>query len=216
VSTWGVTSFWTLSATLFYGLHLSCNNTNPSTVLACHCQLVICAPFTNKLFRKVRVEVLTVVEMSMLFFWVMTPCGLADSYQRFGETQAYSLHLHSPEDGDSMFLRNVGNCLQVHTGQIINSWSRVILEKLSKLRSASKEIPRFLWKRTINYRVRKSPPLILKLSHMNPIHTFQSYFPQIHFYFNLPSASRSSEWPLLFRICNKTLVRISRLPMRTT
>jgi hypothetical protein len=66
-----------------------------------------------------------------MFFWVVTPCGLVGRYQRFGET--YWLHLQprrwrhyvspkrsrlkmetvrffetfSPEDGDSMFLRNV-------------------------------------------------------------------------------------------------------------
>jgi hypothetical protein len=33
-----------------------------------------------------RFEVLTAVKMSMLFFWVVTPCGLVGRYQRFGET----------------------------------------------------------------------------------------------------------------------------------
>jgi hypothetical protein len=37
----------------------------------------------------------------MLAFRVVTPCGLVDRF--------------SPEDGDSMFLRNVGVYLQVHT-----------------------------------------------------------------------------------------------------
>jgi hypothetical protein len=44
----------------------------------------------------VRFEVLTVVKMMMLF-WVVTPCRLR------------------AEDGDSMFLRNDGIYLQVHT-----------------------------------------------------------------------------------------------------
>jgi hypothetical protein len=35
--------------------------------------------------------------MSMLVFWVVTPCGLVGRYQRFGET----------EDGGSRFLRNI-------------------------------------------------------------------------------------------------------------
>jgi hypothetical protein len=42
-----------------------------------------------------RFEVLTAVRMTMLFFWVVTPC--------------------SPEDGNSMFLRNVGIYLRVYT-----------------------------------------------------------------------------------------------------
>jgi hypothetical protein len=36
-------------------------------------------------------EVLTAVKMSMLFFWIVTSCGLAGRYQRFGGT--YFLHL---------------------------------------------------------------------------------------------------------------------------
>jgi hypothetical protein len=39
----------------------------------------------------VKSEVLTAVKMSMLFFWVITPCGLASRYQRFGGT--YCVHL---------------------------------------------------------------------------------------------------------------------------
>jgi hypothetical protein len=38
-----------------------------------------------------RFEVLTAMKKSMLFFWVVTPCGLAGRYQRFGQT--YYLHL---------------------------------------------------------------------------------------------------------------------------
>jgi hypothetical protein len=33
-----------------------------------------------------RCKVLTEVKLSVLFFWVLTPCGLLDSYQRFGES----------------------------------------------------------------------------------------------------------------------------------
>jgi hypothetical protein len=48
----------------------------------------------------------------MLVLWVVTPCGLVGGYKLFGGT--YYLH-SSPEDGGSMFLRNVGICLQVTT-----------------------------------------------------------------------------------------------------
>jgi hypothetical protein len=66
-------------------------------------------------------EVLTAVKMSTLSFWVVTPCGLVCRYQRFGAT--YCLHLQgwshfsvfSPEDGDSMLLRNVGIYIRVRT-----------------------------------------------------------------------------------------------------
>jgi hypothetical protein len=44
-----------------------------------------------------RSEVIAEVKMSMLFLWVATPCRL------------------NPEDGDSMFLRNVGKYLGVYT-----------------------------------------------------------------------------------------------------
>jgi hypothetical protein len=49
-------------------------------------------------------EVLTSVNMSVLVFWVVTPCGLLSRYQRFGGT--YCLHLQGP--GGRMFIRNVG------------------------------------------------------------------------------------------------------------
>jgi hypothetical protein len=39
----------------------------------------------------VRFEVLTAVKMSMLVFWVVTPCGLVRRYQRFGETYCLQL-----------------------------------------------------------------------------------------------------------------------------
>jgi hypothetical protein len=39
-----------------------------------------------------RSEVLTEVKMSMLVFWVVTPCGLVDRYQHFGNVANY-LHV---------------------------------------------------------------------------------------------------------------------------
>jgi hypothetical protein len=35
--------------------------------------------------RNMRYEVVTVVRMTMLFFWIETPCRLVGRYQRFGE-----------------------------------------------------------------------------------------------------------------------------------
>jgi hypothetical protein len=54
-----------------------------------------------------RFEVLTEVKLPMLVFWVVTPCGKVDRYQHFGG--------FNPEDGGSVFLRNVDIYLQVYT-----------------------------------------------------------------------------------------------------
>jgi hypothetical protein len=53
----------------------------------------------------VRFEVLTAVRMTMLFFRVVTTCRVVGTYR---------LHLQA-EDGDSMFLRNVGMYLRIYT-----------------------------------------------------------------------------------------------------
>jgi hypothetical protein len=57
-------------------------------------------------------EVFTALKMSMLVFCVVTTCGLVHKYHSFGGI--YCLHF-SPEDGGSMFLRNVAIDLRVHT-----------------------------------------------------------------------------------------------------
>jgi hypothetical protein len=46
-----------------------------------------------------RFEVLVVVKMTVLFFWVVTPCGLLGRYSILAE------------DGDSIILQNIGICL---------------------------------------------------------------------------------------------------------
>jgi hypothetical protein len=54
----------------------------------------------------VRFEVLTVVRMTMLFFWIVTPCRLIDRHQRFEEI----VSIFRAEDGDSQiptFWRNI-------------------------------------------------------------------------------------------------------------
>jgi hypothetical protein len=77
----------------------------------------------------------------VMFFWVLAPCKLVSRCQRFGET--YCLHLQdgsleygdclksedfSPEDGDSIFLRNFGIYLQIYTLQKLRTTtSRAIM-----------------------------------------------------------------------------------------
>jgi hypothetical protein len=67
-----------------------------------------------------RFEVLTAASMKMAVFWVIAPCSLVEVYQYFRGTCCLHHHGSSPfsfgaENGDSMFLWNVGIYLQVHT-----------------------------------------------------------------------------------------------------
>jgi hypothetical protein len=76
----------------------------------------------------VRFEVFVVVRMLLLlffffffFFWVLVPCRLVGRCQMFGET-------YCPEDGDGMFLRNVGIYLWVYLApKLRTSSSKLVL-----------------------------------------------------------------------------------------
>jgi hypothetical protein len=72
----------------------------------------LCCYSFSRFFHLMRFEVPNAVKISMLVFWVVTPCGLAGRYKHFEE---YTISNLSPEDGDNMFLRNVDLDLQVHT-----------------------------------------------------------------------------------------------------
>jgi hypothetical protein len=78
------------------------------------------------------------VKMSMLFFWVVTPCGLVGRYKRFGGT--YCLHLQgkylptSPHWGEYLYLRGMKrrdagqtcimrSCINCTIQQILLGWS---------------------------------------------------------------------------------------------
>jgi hypothetical protein len=46
----------------------------------------LCGTWRNGRIALGRYEVLTAVRISMLVFWVITPCALVARYQHFGET----------------------------------------------------------------------------------------------------------------------------------
>jgi hypothetical protein len=57
---------------------------------------------------------------------------------------------------------------------------------------------RLLFDQKCSYRIYKSPPLVLVVSHMYPIHMLGSCFLKFNFNIILPSTPRSSEWPFNF------------------
>jgi hypothetical protein len=73
---------------------------------------------------------------------------------------------------------------------------------------ASQEIFILLWNPKVHYRVHNRPPLAPILNHMNPIHTFPPYFPEISCNIIFPSTPRSAEWSLPFRFSDHNFICI--------
>jgi hypothetical protein len=93
----------------------------------------------------VRFEVFTAVNIKITFFLYVTPCCLADMYQRFEETFCpfsslpYITATFSPrglflyrEQGSSEFLRNAGTYLQNYIGPCRDAFESNLSRHLDK------------------------------------------------------------------------------------
>jgi hypothetical protein len=76
--------------------------------------------------------------------------------------------------------------------------------------SASQEI-RLLWNPKMHYGTHSSPPMVLTLIQMHPVHTFPPNFPKILSNIILPSMPTSSEWSQPWIFYNQNTVFISLL-----
>jgi hypothetical protein len=104
----------------------------------------------------VRSEVLKAVKMSMLIFWVVTPCALVSRYQCFGGTCC--LHLQSIQ--------------WVQGGKAVGAWSYTSTDpfvfmayclistrdNFSWEADSRSEIPRLLWNQKVHCCFHNSPP----------------------------------------------------------
>ena len=78
--------------------------------------------------------------------------------------------------------------------------------------SASQEIPRILWNLNVYRHVQNSPPLVLVLSHTNPVHALPLHLFKMYFSIIFPFMPWSSEWPFSFRFPHQNCVCLSLLP----
>jgi len=95
--------------------------------------------------------------------------------------------------------------------QLLTSWSRVLLERLTG--SAASQIPRILWNLKVQYRTHKCPPPLPILSQLHPVPTTPlPPFLKIHLNINLPSMCGSPQWSLSLRFPHQNPVHTSPLP----
>ena len=81
---------------------------------------------------------------------------------------------------------------------------------------ASQEIPRILWNLKVYCRIRKCPPPVPILSHLDQVRARTSHFLKIHLNIILPPTTGSSKWPLSLRCPQQNPVYTSRLSHSAT
>jgi len=77
--------------------------------------------------------------------------------------------------------------------------------------SAIQDIRSLLCDVKFHYRGHKCPQMVPILSHMHPVHTFPSYFPNIHSNIIFPSTPCSSMWSLPSKFYDQSFVYVSHL-----
>jgi hypothetical protein len=93
-------------------------------------------------------------------------------------------------------LRNSLNVISLHAMELSHS-------REANSRSATQKLANVSLNSKVQYRVRKSPPLIPILSQINPVHITPFYSSQINLNIILSPTSRSSYWSLCFWISHQ-------------
>jgi hypothetical protein len=90
----------------------------------------------------VRLEVFTAVRMAILFFRVSTLCRRVDSQRDDNVSEKYTVSIFRDEDdGDSVFLRNVGIYLRVYTStKRKNLKKNIIINRIPKYMNVAPKV----------------------------------------------------------------------------